>query len=119
MDSPHVSIVIINWNGWQDTIECLESLLQINYPNFNVILVDNASEDDSLEKIHEYCTGQLEVNSSFFDYTPENKPIQLFEYNNDFENEEIPSITKNSSFKHLTLIKNNKNYGFPGETILA
>jgi GT2 family glycosyltransferase len=114
MDSPRVSIVIINWNGWQDTIECLESLLQINYPNFNVILVDNASEDDSLEKIHEYCTGQLEVNSSFFDYTPENKPIQLFEYNNDFENEEIPIITKNSSFKHLTLIKNNKNYGFPG-----
>lgn len=114
MDSPHVSIVIINWNGWQDAIECLESLFQINYPNFNVILVDNASKDDSLERIHDYCAGQLEVKSSFFDYTPENKPIQLFEYTKDFENKEIPIITKNSSFKHLTLIKNNKNYGFPG-----
>lgn len=50
MNYPRVSIIIINWNGWKDTLECLESLFQINYPNFDVILVDNASEDDSLEK---------------------------------------------------------------------
>jgi hypothetical protein len=38
---PRVSVVILNWNGWADTIECLESLYQINYPNYDVVLVDN------------------------------------------------------------------------------
>ena len=54
MDYPIVSIVILNWNGWKDTIECLESLYQINYPNFNIIVVDNASKDESVLKIKEY-----------------------------------------------------------------
>ena len=47
---PRVSIIILNWNGWEDTIECLESLYQINYDNYNVILVDNDSKDESLKK---------------------------------------------------------------------
>ena len=32
-DYPKVSIIILNWNGWEDTIECLESLKKITYPN--------------------------------------------------------------------------------------
>ena len=65
MNCPRVSIVILNWNGWEDTIECLESLFQINYSNFDVVLVDNASEDDSINKIRDYCSGILPVESSF------------------------------------------------------
>lgn len=49
-----VSIIIINWNGWQDTIECLESLFKINYNSYNIIIVDNASKDDSVKKIEEF-----------------------------------------------------------------
>ena len=41
---PKVSIIILNWNGWKDTIECLESLYQITYPNCEVIVVDNGSK---------------------------------------------------------------------------
>ena len=40
---PRVSIIILNWNGLNDTIECLESLKKIDYPNYEVILVDNNS----------------------------------------------------------------------------
>ena len=43
----NVSIIIINWNGWQDTIECLESIYQNDYPNYDVIVVDNDSNDES------------------------------------------------------------------------
>ena len=46
-----VSIVILNWNGWQDTIECLESIYQNEYLNYEIIIVDNDSKDDSIEKI--------------------------------------------------------------------
>lgn len=41
--TPRVSIIILNWNGLEDTIECLESLRKITYPNYEIIIVDNAS----------------------------------------------------------------------------
>jgi len=48
---PQVAIIVLNWNGWQDTIECLESLQRITYPNFCVAIIDNASTDSSVERI--------------------------------------------------------------------
>jgi len=44
---PKVSIVVLNWNRYELTKECLESLEAITYPNYEVILVDNASADGS------------------------------------------------------------------------
>ena len=49
--NPKVSIIILNWNGWKDTIECLESVFRIDYPNYQVIVLDNASTDGSVERI--------------------------------------------------------------------
>ncbi|HPX78231.1 MAG TPA: glycosyltransferase, partial [Methanobacterium sp.] len=63
--NPLVSIIILNWNGWQDTLECLESVFQIDYPNYQVILVDNNSQDQSLEKIRKYTQGKITVKSPF------------------------------------------------------
>lgn len=48
MIHPKVSIIILNWNGLEDTIECLESLSKITYPNYEVIVVDNGSEGDDV-----------------------------------------------------------------------
>lgn len=45
---PSVTIIVLNWNGRALLEQCLPALLQQNYPNFNVLLVDNASEDDSV-----------------------------------------------------------------------
>lgn len=42
---PKVFIVVINFNGWPDTKECLESLGRVDYDNFEVILIDNASKE--------------------------------------------------------------------------
>lgn len=46
---PQVSIIILNWNGKEDTIECLESLKNITYPNYEILLVDNGSTDGSVD----------------------------------------------------------------------
>src|SRR3712207_56119 len=43
---PLVSIVTINYNGAKVTCELLESLKKVTYPNFEVIVVDNASKED-------------------------------------------------------------------------
>jgi GT2 family glycosyltransferase len=48
---PSVAIVIVNWNGFADTVECLESLRELAYPDYSVIVVDNASSDDSEAKL--------------------------------------------------------------------
>ncbi len=47
MTYPRVSIVILNWNGLQDTIECLESIRKLTYPDYEIIVIDNSSTDDS------------------------------------------------------------------------
>jgi len=48
-----VSVIILNWNGLEDTIECLESLKKINYPNYEVILVDNGSKGNDVQVLEE------------------------------------------------------------------
>lgn len=52
--SPWVSIIILNWNGAEDTVECLKSLFNSKYKKFNIILVDNGSTDDSLSRIQTF-----------------------------------------------------------------
>ncbi len=108
MDEPHISFIILNWNGWKDTVECLESLYSINYSNYNIIVVDNFSDDNSIEKIKEYAKGNVEVNSKFFDYNLSNKPIKLFE----LKKKEILLTQKKPVLRGLVIIKNDKNYGF-------
>ena len=42
-----VAVVVLNWNGWRDTQICISSLQNLNYPNFDLIVVDNGSTDGS------------------------------------------------------------------------
>jgi len=52
-DQPKVAIIVLNWNGLGDTLECIESVLDQEYNNFFIIVVDNGSTDDSPAIIHE------------------------------------------------------------------
>lgn len=49
--SPKIAIILLNWNGKKDTLECLNSLQKVRYPNFQAIVVDNGSTDDSVRAI--------------------------------------------------------------------
>jgi GT2 family glycosyltransferase len=46
---PEVAIIVLNWNNYEDTKKCLESLGEIEYHNYEVIVVDNGSSDQSGE----------------------------------------------------------------------
>ena len=46
---PRVVIIVLNWNGKENTYECLDSLIHLNYGNYEIIVVDNASTDGSQE----------------------------------------------------------------------
>jgi GT2 family glycosyltransferase len=112
---PHVSILVVNWKGWRDTIECLESIFQIKYLNYDVVLLDNGSDDESIIKIREYCAGKIKIKSKFFKYNSSNKPIKLIEYTRkEAESGKITEKRPALSYlnKNIFLIKNEINYGF-------
>lgn len=61
---PRVHIIILNWNGWKDTIECLESVYKSDYSNYQVVVCDNDSQDGSVEKILSWSRGELAAKPS-------------------------------------------------------
>ena len=67
---PNVGIVISNYNGWQDTVRCLESLQKQSYRDFEIILLDDASTNDSVQQLQKHLTENTvflpqEANSGF------------------------------------------------------
>ncbi len=52
MNDPSVTIIVLNWNGKDLTLECLDSLYKVNYSNYNILVVDNKSSDGSVESFH-------------------------------------------------------------------
>ena len=51
---PKVSIIIVNYKGWQETAQCLQSLLKSNYPSFEVFVVENGSPNNSSERLEQF-----------------------------------------------------------------
>ncbi|HEY48884.1 MAG TPA: glycosyltransferase family 2 protein [Dehalococcoidia bacterium] len=53
MPPPRVSIVLVNWNNFNDSAECLESLKHTTYPNHETIVIDNGSDGDDARLLRE------------------------------------------------------------------
>lgn len=58
---PLVFVITLNWNRKYDTEECVDSLLQMTYPNFEVVVVDNGSEDGSVEYLKEKFGDKIHI----------------------------------------------------------
>lgn len=56
-----ISIILINYNGYKDTIECISSLKKIKYNNYRIIIVDNCSTDNSIDKLNNYIDGNEKI----------------------------------------------------------
>jgi hypothetical protein len=56
-----VAIVLVNWNGWRDSIDCIRSCLSLGYTARRIILCDNASADGSADIIARWAAGALDV----------------------------------------------------------
>ena len=113
---PKVSIITINYNGIEDTIECLKSLKKITYPNYDVFVVDNASKNNEGERLKKKFGKYIHLiqsdknlgfgggNNLAFDYIFENSNTKyVLLINNDmivnpsFLNYLVESIERNSN----------------------
>lgn len=54
-------VVVLNWNGWKDTIECLESLFCSEGADYVVIVCDNASTDSSLGELDQWAVSRFNI----------------------------------------------------------
>jgi GT2 family glycosyltransferase len=60
---PLVYIVTLTWNQCRDTLDCLASLHELTYPNFQILVVDNGSIDGTVEAVRvQYPAVELLVN---------------------------------------------------------
>lgn len=70
MINDKVYILVLNYNGWQHTVECLESLLKLRYTNRQIVVLDNNSSDNSVEYVRSWAEGKLNV------WVSEDKPLR-------------------------------------------
>lgn len=59
VDEVATCVVIVNWNGWRDTIVCLESLLTLDGGLMRVVVCDNASTDASVPELERWLHRRL------------------------------------------------------------
>lgn len=53
-DYPLVSVIVLNYNGKRFLDDCFRSLEKVNYPNFEIVMIDNKSTDGSVEYVREH-----------------------------------------------------------------
>ncbi|WP_461460710.1 glycosyltransferase family 2 protein [Mucilaginibacter sp.] len=92
INNTDILIIILNWNGWSDTKQCLDSILKLEGVNYTTLVIDNGSETDCIDIENYGLSNYL----NFYSYTKDNI------------NKQLPRPQLNS----LTLIENGENFGF-------
>tara|TARA_B100000674_G_scaffold315885_1_gene262756 strand:+ start:287 stop:1321 length:1035 start_codon:yes stop_codon:yes gene_type:complete len=72
----NLAITVLTWNDWENTTKCLESIFQSSYEYFDVILVDNNSDELHMNKIYEWANNNLKVEDEEIEFNP-NKKIEI------------------------------------------
>lgn len=114
------SIILVNWNGWGDTLECLESVVREIPADTKVIICDNGSTDRSRARIRDWAAGLLDVwvpvghPLRHLSWPPVPKPLALCEY--DRNNAEQGG---EDADPRLVLIDCGTNLGFAGGNNVA
>ena len=104
MPAPKVYIVILNYKQWQDSRDCLESVLRSGYDNFSVLLVDNNSQNHSLENLIQW----LENSKNAYAGISLKSRVSYTLFKKDELNDSI-ELTR---LPQITFIQNDSNVGF-------
>lgn len=107
-----VALSILNWNGWRDTIECLKSVLQLDYGNYLIVVVDNGSQDGSADNIKAWAEENLGARHVIADYSRETA------LTGGFADTEVALDTAPAGAR-MVIIRSQENLGFTGGNNLS
>lgn len=121
-----VYIVLVNLNQWQDTIECMESILKNTYPCYQIVVADNHSSNDSIHHFTAWSEGTEAVSYttphplSSLTFPPAKKPLPYIVYReeealqggNSAKEAALENSTLHSVQYPLIFIQSEKNRGF-------
>ncbi len=109
--SDAVYIIILNWLTWPETIACLQSVLRLNYDSARIVLCDNASSNDSLEKITAWLRDELAPDFSTDTRADLLLPTSLPPYQL-IQESAVPQARHTAG--SITIIQNSRNHGYAG-----
>jgi len=111
---PRAGVVLLNRNGWADTVECAESVLRSRGIEVRLIICDNGSDDGSPERIAGWARGEVPAAAASPAFRsivepPVPKPIPLEERT---RREVLAGSSGSTPAAPLVLIRNGENRGF-------
>jgi len=109
MTKPKLCIVLVNYKGYKDTIECIESILKSDYQNFQIIVIDNSPDYESVDQFKRWAISDVEVVTDYPNiiFPLASKPIEyIFLTQNQFE--ETTDVYR----EKLIIVKASENRGF-------
>lgn len=115
-----VYIVLINYNGFKDTIECIESILKSDYKNYQIIVVDNNSTDNSMNYLIYWAEGKSSGEHIKYDselkhlnFHSVHKPVGYVVYSKDEAEQGGNKALENKIGENsIVFIQSNYNGGF-------
>lgn len=111
MTHPKVYIIILNYNSWKDTIECLESLFKLDHQNFQIVLVDNHSTDGSITQLRNWMEGKAERS---LDINPMLKELSFPEKSKPLTYVFNPCSHEQESDADIVFLSSDVNLGYAG-----
>jgi GT2 family glycosyltransferase len=111
----YIYIIILNYKNWKDTIECIEAVSKSNYKKLKLLVVDNYSENESVEEIINYIQTSELINRTDYSLTVLKNKERPLEFGNDLIT--VIESDKNGGFAYgnnlaIDLIKNESGYVF-------
>jgi GT2 family glycosyltransferase len=116
--APVIAIIIVNWRGWRDTVECLHSLLALRNAKYRVIVCDNNSGDASVDMIEKWARGEFTpqlTGSAWAEIREFDRLPHPVSYQRVGHGENIAQLA-NGSEPLVTIIEADANLGFAGGT---
>lgn len=111
------AIIIVNWNAWQDTIQCIQSCSQLAEFSASIIVVDNGSTDGSMQRLVEWVEGSKTMpsgsdqNHSLMDF-----PKSIFGFVTKGSEQALNNLIQEQGLqeKGLYIVAGPSNLGFAG-----
>ena len=102
-------LIIVNYNSWKHSIELIHSIYKNNIKNFQIIIIENCSKDDSVNQLVRWLNGSktFEINAKYYDGRLDTRKNYIFI---DEQNQENPNNKSIFEKYEIILSKTKKSW---------